>query len=443
MMNAWALEAELAWLESVLDYRFTCFIAEPGDELPGLPLPNYDLPDCPYAQWVADLGLGLAERLLLLLGLAPELRPELLDLFFTNSSSFGRPFTEFGGIQNAAFRGFIPTGQTALFLLSELALPEVFTALDLLGPDHVFARKNILALEAAPPGEPRLSGKLVLNPDCLSQLTSLRPTFAGLGPQLPARRVETEMAWSDLVLPHSTMAELESVLDWLEYGERLYRDPVLGKRVAPGHKCLFYGPPGTGKTLTASLLGQRAGQQVWKVDLSMLVSKYIGETEKNLARVFAEAEEQNWILFFDEADALFGRRTELHSSNDRHANQEVSYLLQRMEVFPGLLILATNLKDQIDSAFLRRFHSMVSFPLPGPRERAQLWQAALSSELPPADDVDVDRLAKVFPFSGGHIVQAVRYATLRTLRAGLPAVPLAELEAGGRKELRKTGVELW
>lgn len=137
---------------------------------------------------------------------------------------------------------------------------------------------------------------------------------------------------------------------------------------------MFSGPPGTGKTLTAALLGKSTGRDVYRVDLSMVVSKYIGETEKNLSRVFDAASYKEWILFFDEGDALFGKRTEASSSNDRHANQLTGYLLQKIEDFPGTVIVATNLKSNMDEAFTRRFQNMVHFTIPGPEERLQLWK---------------------------------------------------------------------
>ena len=132
---------------------------------------------------------------------------------------------------------------------------------------------------------------------------------------------------------------------------------------------LFYGPPGTGKTLTAGLLGNELEIDVYKVDISMVVSKYIGETEKNLELLFARAADKGWILFFDEADALFGKRTGVRDAHDKYANQEVSFLLQRIEDFNGLIILATNMKNNIDDAFIRRFNSIIRFPLPNAEER--------------------------------------------------------------------------
>jgi hypothetical protein len=442
--NADCLQEEFAWLEAVIGYRLDRFLAASTDEPdPGMPLPAEELFDSPYADFVIEHQLGLADRLLLLLALAPHVQPEVLEPFFIQSGALGRPYTSFGGVSGGSFRGFQPTGHTAVFLLTDLGFDQAFAVQHLLAPNHVFARERVLHLGDAAHGEPPLSGKLLISATYLTRFTTVATCLPQPEMQLPARLVTTAMQWNDLVLPPATMEELQGVLDWLEFGEQLLSDDGMGKRLAPGHKCLFYGPPGTGKTLTASLLGQSVGRDVYKIDLSMMVSKFIGETEKNLARVFEMAEHKNWILFFDEADSLFGRRTELNSSNDRHANQEVSYLLQRMEAFPGLVILASNLKDQIDAAFLRRFHAMIPFPVPGPAERERLWATAFASALPPAETVNFAHLATRFPFSGGHIMNAVRHASLRTLRRKLPAVPMDELEAAGRREMNKTGVELW
>src|SRR5690606_1665724 len=151
------------------------------------------------------------------------------------------------------------------------------------------------------------------------------------------------------------------------------KDWGMEKRLNPGFRVLFHGPPGTGKTLTASLLGKYTGKEVYKIDLSMVVSKFIGETEKNLANLFDKAENKDWILFFDEADALFGKRTNVRDAHDKYANQEVSFLLQRTETYAGLVILATNFKNNIDDAFARRFQSHIYFPSPAFGERLKIW----------------------------------------------------------------------
>jgi SpoVK/Ycf46/Vps4 family AAA+-type ATPase len=181
---------------------------------------------------------------------------------------------------------------------------------------------------------------------------------------------------------------------------------------------------------------------VYCVDLSLVVSKYIGETEKNLAGVFDQAESNDWILFFDEADALFGKRTQTSSSHDRYANQEVAYLLQRMEGFPGIVILATNLKGNIDEAFARRFQSMIYFPMPGPDQRLELWSNAFSKELKLEPAVDLKAIAHEFELAGGAIINVLRYASLMALRRGPGIVMLQDIRQGVRREFRKDGKTL-
>ena len=171
----------------------------------------------------------------------------------------------------------------------------------------------------------------------------------------------------------------------------------------------------------------------------MVVSKYIGETEKNLAGIFDMAENKNWILFFDEADALFGKRTSTSSSNDRHANQEVSYLLQRIEDYAGLVILATNLKTNIDEAFARRFQIMVDFQKPDENQRLQLWQNAFTPPCQLAPEVDLGKLAAEHALTGAAIMNVLRYCSLRSLSRGNTLVTLPDIKQGIRTEMRKEG----
>jgi SpoVK/Ycf46/Vps4 family AAA+-type ATPase len=223
----------------------------------------------------------------------------------------------------------------------------------------------------------------------------------------------------------------------MDHGRVLMEDWGLAKRLKPGYRALFYGPPGTGKTLTASLLGKTSGKEVYRIDLSMIVSKYIGETEKNLAGIFDLAEHRDWILFFDEADALFGKRTAANSSNDRHANQQTAYLLQRIEDFPGVVILASNLKANIDEAFTRRFQSIIYFPMPSARQRYQLWTSAFSGVCSLAPDIDLDRLSEEYELAGGSIINILRHCALAAIRRGDSVVRREELMAGLKKEYKK------
>jgi ATPase family associated with various cellular activities (AAA) len=260
----------------------------------------------------------------------------------------------------------------------------------------------------------------------------------GLG-QL-AQRVPPWGSWGDLVLPAESTQKLRSIAEHITHRETVFREWGLGAKVSAwrGVSALFAGPPGTGKTLSASLVAQALGLELFRIDLAGVVSKYIGETEKNLDRVFRAAHRSNAVLFFDEADALFGKRTEVKDAHDRHANVETSYLLQRLESFEGLSILATNLKKNIDAAFLRRIDVLVEFPFPGPIERLKLWQTLLPRSMPRAPDVDLGLLAERFELAGGHIKNAVQVAALQAASEGR-AVGMAHLLTGVRWELQKQG----
>ncbi|MEJ0103994.1 MAG: ATP-binding protein [Bacteroidota bacterium] len=176
--------------------------------------------------------------------------------------------------------------------------------------------------------------------------------------------IETDHNWSDLALEQENLQGLTEIRDWLRSGKTLMNERGLNKKIKRGYRALFCGKAGTRKTLAAGLLGKDAGLDVYRIDLSMVLSKYIGETEKQLARIFDEAETKKSILFFDEADALFGKRTDVKDAHDRYANQEISYLLQRIEDYPGVVIVATNMKSNIDDAFIRRFQAVIDFGMP-------------------------------------------------------------------------------
>jgi len=206
-----------------------------------------------------------------------------------------------------------------------------------------------------------------------------------------------------------------------------------------GLSVLFCGPPGTGKTMAAEALAQTLALPMYRIDLSQVVNKYIGETEKNLRRIFDAAETSDCLMFFDEADALFGKRTATSSSNDRHANQEVSYLLQRVEDFPGTVILATNLKANIDDAFARRFQSMVHFPMPDAEQRLRLWEGMVQHTGRLAGDVNLAQLADEHELAGGAIANVVRFGAINALQRGRKQIEASDLQRGIVKELRKEG----
>jgi hypothetical protein len=441
-----SLEAELKWLYSVLETRLRLHFGQPSPvtAISQLQVPSLDQSDDPYSRLIRSNHFEVRERLVLALALAPYLRPALLDPLFTRNSTYDRPFTEFGGAQSAhgGQGGFVPTIETALFLLAGESLSERLECARLFAPDHPFQRQNLLDLGLSDPAATPGHRALRPSPPVLHHLTTgevWRPRF---GLNFPARRLTTCMEWSDLVLNHETSEQVREILDWIKHGDTLLKDWDLGRKLKRGLRSLFVGPPGTGKTLTATLLGKITERDVFRIDLSMLVSKYIGETEKNLENVFSQAEDRDWILFFDEADALFGRRTQVRDSHDRFANQEVSYLLQRVEDFPGVVVLATNLKDNLDDAFMRRFESVVTFPLPGPDEIQALWQKGFSARCPLAADIDLRRLSHRYRLSGGSIMNVVRFCSLRAVQREAPTIRLRDIEEGIRREFHKEGKTL-
>ena len=224
-----------------------------------------------------------------------------------------------------------------------------------------------------------------------------------------ATRAETAYDWDDLVLPPAQMAQLRAIVNQQRYAAQVYDSWGFGRKLPYGRglAALFSGPSGTGKTMSASILARALGLELYKIDLAGVVSKYIGETEKNLDRIFEEARTANIILFFDEADALFGKRSEVKDAHDRYANIEISYLLQRMEAYEGISILATNFGQNLDEAFSRRMQFVVEFPLPDAADRERIWRGLLPGEAPVEAGVDFAFLGRQFELTGGHIKNCV------------------------------------
>jgi hypothetical protein len=441
--HADVLERELAWVGEMIDAAFHLYFGQECsyssvDEIAPPPLPD-DAAPSGYALAVHEHRLTPQQRLVLMLALIPHVRPQMLDPFLMKNENFGRGFTEFGGAHVDGHGGFWPTAETAAFILAgdDLALRLRLQAL--FEPDGVLSRARLIDLQR-PAGSHSMFGQVLhVGRERLAMLTTGAAYQPEFGRDFPARRITTELDWPDLVLDEAIRHDVDEIRAWIEHGDTLMRQWQLERQIKPGFRSLFYGPPGTGKTLTACLLGKSTGLDVYRVDLSLVVSKYIGETEKNLAGVFEQAERQRWILFFDEADALFGKRTQTSSSNDRYANQEVAYLLQRLEDFPGVVILATNLKSNIDDAFARRFQSMIYFPMPTPKERLHLWRKAfaLADRIDPG--VDLGRIADEFELAGGAIINVLRYASLMCLRRGEQRVSGQDIRHGIKRELWKDG----
>ncbi len=255
-----------------------------------------------------------------------------------------------------------------------------------------------------------------------------------------ATKVPPQHGWTDLVLPDSTATRLRELCAAIHSRHVVYVDWGFADRIVcgTGIKALFAGPSGTGKTMAASVIARELGLDLYKIDLAGLVSKYIGETEKNLDRIFAAARSGNAVLFFDEADALFGKRSEVRDAHDRYANIEVAYLLQKLEDHDGVVILASNLKRNVDEAFARRLHYVVDFPQPDAAQRELLWRGMIPPRAPRAEDIDFAFLARQFEFAGGDIRNVVLDAAFLAAQDG-GSIGMPQLVQALARQLTKQG----
>jgi hypothetical protein len=254
------------------------------------------------------------------------------------------------------------------------------------------------------------------------------------------RKIKPHHTWEDIVLPEDRLQQLREICNSLKYRSVVLDQWGFGRKLSLGKglNILFAGPSGTGKTMAAEIMGGELGLDLYKIDLSTVVSKYIGETEKNLSRIFAEAETSNAILFFDEADALFGKRSEVRDSHDRYANIEINYLLQKMEEHEGVVILATNFRKNMDDAFVRRVHFTIEFAFPNESDRRRIWEQIWPSDTPQGADLDLDFMARRFEVPGGNIRNIAMAAAFLAASDG-GVVNMAHLLHGTKREYQKMG----
>ena len=255
-----------------------------------------------------------------------------------------------------------------------------------------------------------------------------------------ARKIEPRYDWDDIILPEEQIDILRELVATVRGRSKVLEEWGLGRKLASSRAVtvLFAGPPGVGKTMAAEVIALDLGLDLYKIDLSGLVSKYIGETEKNLERVFAEAQSSNAILFFDEADAIFGKRSGVKDAHDRYANLEISYLLQRMEFYDGVTILATNLRSNLDEAFLRRLQFAIDIPFPDEKNRLRIWETLFPTTVPRADDVDLEEMARRFKLAGGNIRNVLMAAAFLAADDG-DVITMQHLLHGTRREFQKMG----
>lgn len=377
------------------------------------------------------------ENIGIALCLAPIIQPDLLDTVLKQELGAEGDFPLFGGIRGAQYRGIIPTGETWMYFCCGTDADRRIAFINHI-PAYLSHPDAYVQIDQSLPGEPFLSGKLSFShyfkhkftqESILYENRSLNLALGGF--------IQSKLSLHDLVLTPHIFDSLEEIKYWQHFrDDAANSDCAFNKRIKPGLKILFHGKAGTGKTQVASILGNQLDKKVYRIDLSQVVSKYIGETEKNLSRVFELAEQRDWILFFDEGDALFGKRTAVNSSNDRYANQEVAYLLQRIEEYSGIIILSTNLKDNIDAAFLRRFQIITEFAMPDQQDRLLIWKKLFaeitSNGISEENYLDIARTE----LSGGAITNIVNYVLLKSYyhKTG---ISFALVREGIIRELRK------
>ncbi|MCX8533052.1 ATP-binding protein [Chryseobacterium luquanense] len=407
-MTSQQIQKLFTHLEEIITWR----INNPSENFDGAPeFQTNDHKGFQLGDYISGKKLIHQEVIILLMALLPRLDPSLLKrifLEFPNSALFDFCSTNDNG------RLFYPTIQAVQYILGGESISGRLKSLDYFSSESVLVKEELLVFSGSAQDHTSMNSQISVHQEAFDTIMFGVELLPKMSNDFPAEQILTNRSWTDLILPQNTLDELQSIEAWYNSSRILMEDWGMQKKLKPGFRILFYGEPGTGKTLAASLLGKYTKRPVFRVDVSMLVSKYIGETEKQLAKLFDKAENKNWILFFDEADAIFGKRTNVKDAHDKYANQEVSYLLQRIETFSGLIILASNFKNNMDKAFTRRFHSCIKFNNPKHEERLRIWEQNLPQQLQ-LEDIDLNQIAKRYELTGSNIMNAIQDVSLKTI----------------------------
>jgi AAA+ superfamily predicted ATPase len=421
------LQREINWLAECLIARQEHESSENEGkylQIETIPMPELSDSDSEYAAFIKNNNLNFAERLILCLSLIPHTSPNLLNIFYTEGNPFKFIETKLKGM-------FIPTGETALYLLAgnDYNNRNIYT--HLFEADHLFYRKGVLDFKNPDENSPTSTGVLAITKSYLDLFTFNKFRKPKFSPEFPAHLLTTKLKWDDLILNEGTQRKLVEVKAFIKYENMMRTDFAIDKHLKPGYRCLFYGPSGTGKSLAATLIGQELNRDVYRVDLSSVISKYIGETSKNLNNLFNLAEDKNWILFFDEGDALFARRADTSKSNNspnaQHGNQDVAFLLQRIENYNGLVIVATNFKQNIDTAFLRRFQNTIHFTPPDEATGLKIWQQNLPEKLKLDPSIKLEEIVRQYNFTAASVINVIQRLVLIAVQKPEPYITKEEM----------------
>jgi len=442
METSKSIQIFLEYLRQIIKGRLNTYFADGAKfEIESVKMPDDKNDNSPLSVIIRNNQFSKSEIIVLLVALAPHVDPIFFDELIQKYLPVQGDFPQFGGVRGKNHRGFLPTAETALFILAGKNITKRFEYMSLFEKEHPLIANTILSVEDAPAGEPQHSGRLIMASEFIELFISGKISHPKFSMDFPAEYITTELTSEDLVLPAATHQQIAELENWVKHQNTLMNKWNMRRLLKPGFRALFHGPPGTGKTLTALIVGKNTNRDVFRIDLSMVVSKFIGETEKNLSQLFERAKNKDWILFFDEADALFGKRTSVRDAHDKYANQEVAYLLQRIENHNGLVILASNFKSNIDEAFIRRFQSVIYFPTPTTAERLQLWNKTLPKvkglKLPSEDDIKM--IAKKYEITGAGVVNVVQFCCLESLGKNFNALTIDQIKSGIEREYQKEG----
>ncbi|KOY86202.1 hypothetical protein AD998_08630 [bacterium 336/3] len=409
--NTQALEKELEWLITIIQARFK-EITE--DKVIKFPNPPQLIQKSYYNAFLENVpeNLKTPVRLLLILSMAKALRPSVLELLHVNNPYTQKNYANFGIIAENSF--VMPSVQTFLYLATgENIADRVFLG-NFFNPDNIFLANNIIELRGQ--SKDLYQKTIHISDEYFEYFTTGNSYQYQYSEDFPATLYTTEENWDDLILPERTTFYLQDIFAWMRNYNTIVQDPTF-KKFTKGMKFLLHGEPGTGKSISVALFGKDFGKPVYRIDLSQVVSKWVGETSKNIGKIFDIARNKDWILFFDEGDALFGKRTENNSANDRYGNQEIAYLLQRIEDHKGIIFMATNKLPNMDKAFVRRFNVRVPFPIPDANTRYDIWCEAFKDlEL---GNVNFEYFAAKVDNTGASIRSFARYCKIWMLEKNM------------------------
>lgn len=418
------LEQEMLWLDACLRKRIAIEQGQEEDRLLPAP-PLLETEDSAYGAFVNKHHLHEGERVILAMALAPHLPPHSLNIFYHDKELQLESKIAKGGTGLS----FVPTAETALWILTGKNLKERMRYTHIFKTSHLFYKQSVIDVGETHKSESVYDGLLSLSPSFRDLFVENQYTEPRFSADFPAHLLTTKLEWNDLMLMPATQARLDEVKAYLRHYDTLVSKWSMQKHSKPGCRILFFGDSGTGKTLAATLLGKLLNRQVFRVDISAVTSKYVGETTKRLESLFNTAESKGWIIFIDEGDALLGQRKSMDagSSNSHYANQDTAFLLQRIETFDGIVVVATNFKNNIDQAFTRRFQAMVRFHLPDAELQYKIWQDNLPKECPLDERIDLKTLITKHPLSPAAIINVIFRACILTLQKEAASISQEDL----------------